>query len=102
MFSKLGGKKGKATSKAKPSFSSFAKAKASLAKASGSSSSKAKASGSSHQIVLVKISVPIRKCVIGLANGRTWHSILNKTFRVKIPRSGNGAAQKKEKRKIVG
>ncbi|GKC39851.1 hypothetical protein Tco_1052235, partial [Tanacetum coccineum] len=62
----------------------------------------AKASLSTPQTLFVKSSVPIKYCVLRLANGRTWHSILNKTFRVKIPRSGNGAAQKKEKRKIRG
>ncbi|GKC38488.1 hypothetical protein Tco_1050872 [Tanacetum coccineum] len=90
-------KKGKATSKAKPSFSSIEKAKASiLAKASGSSSSKAKASK------MVKSLVPIRNYVIGLANARTWYSILNKTLGVKIPTFGTSATHKKEKRKIGG
>ncbi|GJV98167.1 hypothetical protein Tco_1553419 [Tanacetum coccineum] len=60
-FSKLGGKKGQKTSKAKPSFSSIEKAKASiLAKASGSFSSKAKASGSFELIMESKINVESR------------------------------------------
>ncbi|GKC26611.1 ribonuclease H-like domain-containing protein [Tanacetum coccineum] len=66
-------------------------------KAFGSSSLKAKASGSSHQTVIVKSHVPIRNCILGLANGRTLDFILNKTFGVKIPTTGTSATQKKEK-----
>nr|GEX86728.1 hypothetical protein [Tanacetum cinerariifolium] len=35
-----------------------------------------------------------------VANGKTWDSILNKTFGVKKPTAGTGAEQEKGKRKI--
>ncbi|GKC73456.1 hypothetical protein Tco_1119339 [Tanacetum coccineum] len=89
MFSKSRSKNTKAfglsASKAKPSLSSVSKAKASR-----SSSSKTKTSGSSPQTLIVKRPVPIKNCVFGLANGKTWDSILNKTFGVKKPTAGTG------------
>ncbi|GJV92713.1 hypothetical protein Tco_1540526 [Tanacetum coccineum] len=71
-------------------------------KNSGFQSQEAKASLSSPQTLFVKSSVPIKYCVLGLANGKTCDVILNKTFGVKIPTARTGAKQKKGKRKIGG
>ncbi|GJZ69401.1 hypothetical protein Tco_0632951, partial [Tanacetum coccineum] len=83
-----------------------------LAKASESSSkakvqasrSKAKVQASmaqaSPKTLIVKSPVPITNCVFGLANAKTWDSILSKTFGVKIPPTITCAEEKKGKRKI--
>ncbi|GJZ54583.1 hypothetical protein Tco_0609468 [Tanacetum coccineum] len=41
-----------------------------------------------------------KNCVLGLANGQTWESILNKTYGVKKPTAGSGEEQEKGERKI--
>ncbi|GJZ36482.1 hypothetical protein Tco_0582673 [Tanacetum coccineum] len=113
--SKLGGN----DSDAKPSFSDISKAKACiLAKAQASeASSKAKvqACGSkaklqtsrskaklqtSPKTLIVKSSVPIRNCILGLENATTWDAILSKTFGLKIPPAMACVDEKKGKRKI--
>ncbi|GKD58197.1 hypothetical protein Tco_1295706, partial [Tanacetum coccineum] len=69
------------------------------------SSSKAKASGSkaitSPKTLIIKSHVPIKNCVLRLANAKTWDAILSKTFGVKIPPTMTCAEDKKGKRKII-
>ncbi|GKD06428.1 hypothetical protein Tco_1181402, partial [Tanacetum coccineum] len=120
--------KGCNESDAKPSFLDISKAKACmLAKAQASdayskakvqaceskaklqtSRSKAKLQTSrskaklqtSPKTLIVKTSVPITNCILGLPNATTWDAILSKTFRVKIPSTMACAKEKKWKRKI--
>ncbi|GJZ05144.1 hypothetical protein Tco_0538419 [Tanacetum coccineum] len=87
-------------------YEDISKAKASiLVTTFGSSSSKAKAFGSSSskakaslKTLNVKIPIPITNYVLGLANGKSWDVILNKTFRVKIPTAITGVEEKKWER----
>ncbi|GJV98157.1 hypothetical protein Tco_1553409 [Tanacetum coccineum] len=71
-------------------------------KNSGFQSQEANAFLSSPQTLFVKSSIPIKHCVLGLANGKVCDAILNNIFGVKIPTARTGAKQKKGKRKIRG
>ncbi|GKB15492.1 hypothetical protein Tco_0849415 [Tanacetum coccineum] len=54
----------------------------------------------SPKTLIVRSSVPITNCILGLANAKTWDAILSKTFGLKIPRTMGCAEEKKGKRKI--